>query len=225
MQFQIKNKPDYASLHILLDEGEQVVTETGAMMGMSPELKMETNTKGGLMAGLKRAVGGESFFQNTYTATGSGQRLDLAPAAPGDMEHIALDGNAVVVQRGSYVASTPGVSVNAKWEGAKGFFSGESMIMLACSGAGDLWLGSYGAIHCEHVDGTYVVDTGHIVAFDKSLSYRVKSSGGLKSLLFSGEGLVCEFSGQGRVWFQTRNAPSLAEFLHPFRRVKPKNND
>jgi uncharacterized protein (TIGR00266 family) len=186
---------------------------------------METNMKGGLMAGIMRAAGGESFFQNTYTGTGVGQRLDLAPAAPGDMEHVSLDNATVVVQRGSYVASTPGITVDAKWEGAKGFFSGESMVMLSCSGVGDLWFGSYGAIHCEEVDGTYVVDTGHIVAFDKSLTYRVRSSGGMKSLFFSGEGLVCEFSGRGRVWFQTRNAPTLAEFLHPFRRVKPKQND
>ncbi|MFT4625200.1 MAG: hypothetical protein ACI8PZ_003866 [Myxococcota bacterium] len=225
MQFEIKNQPDFASLHVVLDAGEQVVTETGAMMGMSPGLTMETNMKGGLMAGLKRAVGGESMFMNTYTATESGQRLDLAPSTPGDMVHVRLDGNAVVVQRGSYVASTPDVTVDSKWEGGRGFFAGESLVMLNCHGTGELWLGSYGAIHCEEVDGSYVVDTGHIVAFDQSLTYRVRSSGSMKSLFFSGEGLVCEFSGTGRVWFQTRNAPALAEFLHPFRRVKPKNND
>ena len=85
MEFEIRNKPDYASLHITLDTGEAIQTETGAMMGMSPKLKMETNMKGGLMGGLSRMVGGESVFQNTYTGTADGQRLDLAPSSPGDM--------------------------------------------------------------------------------------------------------------------------------------------
>ena len=89
---------------------------------------------------------------------------------------------------------------------------------------GDLWIASYGAIHIEQVSGSYVVDTTHIVAFDESLTYKVRSVGGMKSLFLSGEGMVCEFSGTGRVWFQTRSASSLAEFLHPFRAVKPKNN-
>jgi uncharacterized protein (AIM24 family) len=82
---------------------------------------------------------------------------------------------------------------------------------------------SYGAIHPVEVDGGYVVDTGHIVAFDDTLTYRVRSVGGLKSLFFSSEGLVCEFSGRGRLWIQTRNASALAAFLHPFRRVKTQN--
>jgi uncharacterized protein (TIGR00266 family) len=221
MQHEIRNKPDFASLHIHFDEGDSVVTEAGAMMGMSPGLKMETNMKGGLMAAAKRAMSGESVFLNTYTATEGGQRIDLAPASPGDMEHVHLDGGAVIVQRGSYCACTPGVTVDSSWGGWKSLKAGEGLVMLHCSGTGELWLSSYGAIHCEHVDGTYVVDTSHIVAFDESLTYTVRSIGGLKSLFLSGEGRVCEFSGKGRVWFQTRSAPSLAEFLHPFRRVKP----
>lgn len=222
MQHEIRNKPDYASLHVVLDQGEQVVTETGAMMGMSPKLKLESNMKGGLLGAAKRALGGESVFLNTYTATEAGQRLDLAPSAPGDLEHITLSDSAVMVQRGSYCACTPGVTIDAKWGGAKSFFAGEGLIMLKCHGSGDLWISSYGAIHCEEVDGTYIVDTTHIVAFDESLTYDVRSVGGMKSLFLSGEGRVCHFSGRGRVWFQTRSAPSLASFLHPFRRIRAK---
>lgn len=222
MQSEIRNRPDYASLHVVLASGEQVVTETGAMMGMSPALKLESNMKGGLFAAAKRALGGESVFLNTYTATADGQRLDLAPSAPGDIEHVQLTGNTLVVQRGSYLASTGDVKAEAKWAGARGFFSGEGLVMLRCSGAGDLWMSSYGAIAKVDVDGSYQVDTTHVVAFDESLQWNVQSSGGLKSLFLSGEGRVVHFSGRGRVWFQTRSAPSLASFLHPFRRVKPK---
>jgi uncharacterized protein (TIGR00266 family) len=224
MKHEIRNKPDYASLHVLLDEGEAVVTESGAMMGMDPALKMETNMKGGLLGAAKRAMSGESVFLNTYTSTGDAQRLDVAPSTPGDMEHIALNDSAVVVQRGSYCACTPGIEVSAKWGGAKSFFGGEGLIMLRASGTGDLWIASYGAIHQVEVNGGYTVDTGHIVAFDESLTFKVTKSGGLKSLFFSSEGLVCQFSGTGRLWIQTRNAPSLAGFLHPFRAVQKNNN-
>lgn len=223
MEFEIRNKPDFASLHLTLANGDQVVTETGAMMGMSVGLKMETNMKGGLMGGLSRMVGGESVFLNTYTADADDMRLDLAPSAPGDMEHIHLDDAAVMVQSGSYCACTPDITVDSKWGGAKSFFGGEGLIMLKCHGSGELWISSYGAIHCEQVNGTYIVDTSHIVAFDDSLTFQVKAiSGGMKSFFLSGEGRVCEFTGTGRVWFQTRSAPNLAEFLHPFRSVKPK---
>ena len=90
MEHSIRNKPDFASVHLVLDQGEQVVTEAGAMMGMSTDLKMETNMKGGLLGAAKRALGGESVFLNTYTATSDGQRLDVASAAPGDIEHLSL---------------------------------------------------------------------------------------------------------------------------------------
>jgi uncharacterized protein (TIGR00266 family) len=223
MQFEIRNKPDYASLHVTLTTGDSVVTEAGAMMGMSPGLKMETNMKGGLLAAAKRAMGGESMFLNTYTATQDDQRLDLAPSQPGDMEHIHLDGSTVIVQRGSYCASTPGVGVDSKWGGWKSMRAGEGLMMLKCSGSGELWMSSYGAIHQVQVNGTYIVDTSHIVAFDESLSYTTRSIGSFKSLFFSGEGFVIEFSGTGRVWFPTRSAPSLAEFLQPYRNVQKSN--
>ena len=225
MEFNIRNNPDYASLHVVLANGEQVVTETGAMMGMSSGLHLDTNLKGGLMGAAKRALGGESLLLNTYTATADGQRLDLAPAAPGDMRHVALTPDkAWMVQSGSYCASTPGVTLDTKWGGARTFFSGEGLFMLKCAGEGDLWVSSYGAIHEVDVQGSYIVDTGHIVAFEDTLSFSVNKVGGLKSLFFSGEGLVCEFSGTGKLWFQTRDVSALASFLHPFRRVKPKQN-
>jgi uncharacterized protein (TIGR00266 family) len=103
--------------------------------------------------------------------------------------------------------------------------AGESLIMLRASGTGDLFLSSYGAIHPVRVEGSYIVDTTNIVAFDESLTFRVRPLGGVKSLLFSKEGLVCEFTGTGRLWIQTRSVDSLAAFLHPYRRIKPKSNN
>jgi uncharacterized protein (TIGR00266 family) len=223
MQSEIRNKPDFASLHVVLGSGEQLVTETGSMMGMDPRIKLDSGLKGGLFAAAKRAMTGESVFLNTYTGTGDAQRLDLAPSAPGDIEHVVLNGNALVVQRGSFLASSGTVTADAKWTGARGFFSGEGLLMLRCHGNGDLWMSSYGAIAKVDVDGSYQVDTTHVVAFDESLQWNVTKVGGLKSLFLSGEGLVVQFTGRGRVWFQTRSAPGLASFLHPFRKIKPKS--
>jgi len=223
MLHEIKNKPDYASLHCTLSNGESVVAESGALMGMSGGVKMETSMKGGIFAAAKRALGGESVFLNTYTASADGQRVDFAPSTPGDMLHIPMAGNTVMVQRGAYVASTGTVTADAKWGGAKTFFSGEGLFMLKCTGMGDLWIASYGAIAEHRVEGRYIVDTTHVVGFDDSLTFNVRKVGGMKSFFLSAEGLVVEFSGSGRVWFQTRSAPSLAGFLHPFRQVVQKS--
>ena len=223
MKHEIKHRPDYAALSVVMDAGEKVVTETGAMMGMDPAIKMETNMKGGLLAAASRALGGESVFLNTYTATGPNQQLDLAPKTPGDMAEVALSGNAVRVQRGSYVAHTGDIEVSAKWGGAKAFFGGEGLIMLEARGTGTMWMASYGAIHLINVTGAYTVDTSHIVAFDESLTFNVTKLGGMKSLFLSQEGLVCRFTGNGRLWIQTRNAPALASFFQPFRRIQAKN--
>ncbi|MCP4868084.1 MAG: TIGR00266 family protein [Proteobacteria bacterium] len=221
MRHEIHNKPDFASLHVFMDKGDQIVTEAGAMMSMSTDLDLQTNMKGGVMGALKRAVGGESVFMNTYTAEKEEQRLDVAPASPGDILHLPMNDTTVMVQRGSYLCSTPDITIDTKFQGLKKtFLSGEGAFLLQAIGTGDLWLSSYGAIHQIDIDGEYIVDTGHIVAFDNTVEFDIKKVGGLKSLLFSGEGLVCEFSGRGRVWIQTRNSGALAAFLSPFRPVK-----
>lgn len=226
MRHEIRNRPDYASLHLELDTGDAVVTEAGAMMAMDTELDLQTNLQGGFMAAAKRALGGESLFLNTYTATADAQRLDVAPATPGDLVHVEVaPGRELTVQRGSFCACTPGVELDSSWGGAKTFFGGEGLIMLKARGSGDLWLASYGAIHEVDVEGEYTVDTGHIVAFEDTLTFDLRKSGGLKSLFLSGEGIVCAFRGRGRLWMQTRSAPALAGILHPFRRVQRKNDD
>ena len=98
----------------------------------------------------------------------------------------------------------------------KGFFSGQRLFLIRASGTGDLWFNTFGALVPVDVDGEYVVDTGHIVAFTEGLDYRVASVGGYKSLFFSGEGLVCRFSGRGRVWIQTRRIGAFASWVFPF---------
>ena len=114
------------------------------------------------------------------------------------------------------------MTLDTKWQGAKGFFAG-GVFLLRAYGEGQVWFSTYGGIHAIDIGQQYfgyVCDNTHMVAFTQGLRYEVKKLSGLKSLFLSGEGLVCEFSGQGRLWLQTRNPGSLAGFLHPFRRVK-----
>jgi uncharacterized protein (TIGR00266 family) len=187
---------------------------------------MKTQMQGGLLAAAKRKMlGGESIFQNTFTATAPAQRLYVAPGPEGDVELIQCDGQTpVFLSSGAFLASTPSVELDTKWGGAKGFFSGAGLFLLKAQGAGPLFFAAYGGIHAVDVGPAgYVCDTSHIVGFTAGLNYEVTRVGGLKSLLFSGEGLVCRFHGQGRLWISTRNPGSLAGFLHPFRRVKSSN--
>ena len=123
------------------------------------------------------------------------------------------------------MAHSDGVEVTGKWQGAKGFFSGEGLVLLKASGQGDIFFNSYGAIIQIDVTGDFMVDTGYIVAFEDTLSYSVTvlpglRGGGFKRLFFSGEGLVCRFQGQGKLWIQTRYASPYLSWINQFRPTK-----
>jgi len=224
VQHTIHYQPSYSLLQLLLEEGEAVQAEAGAMVSMTPNVQMQTQARGGILGGLKRAVlGGESFFINTFTSNGGQGELTLAPTLPGDMMHVPLSGEGMYVQSGSYISSTPGIEVDTKWGGARGFFSGEGLFLLKCEGQGDLFVSSYGAIHAVELAAgqTYIVDTGHMVAFEATMTYSVKGAGGLKETLLSGEGLVSQFVGPGRLYLQSRSMDAFLKFLVP---KLPKGN-
>ncbi|HEV8324852.1 MAG TPA: TIGR00266 family protein [Myxococcota bacterium] len=225
MHSEIYASPDFAMVDVTLQPGESLVAESGAMVGMTTNIQLKTAARGGVLAGLKRKLlGGESFFINTFTAVNTPGMVHIAPAVPGDVMRQNLNNETLMIQSSCFLASAPTVNLDTKWGGAKGFFSGTGMFLLKASGVGDLYISSYGAVHPVQVQGKYIVDTGHIVAFQDSLTYSIRKVGGLKSLFFSGEGLVCEFSGNGMLWLQTRNASSFASWIHPFRPVKAKSN-
>ncbi len=217
--FQIEGRPDYSFLTVKIPSEKMLKVEASSMATMSTNVEMKTKLKGGF----GRFLTGESLFINEFTARGGPGEIKIAPGPPGDLEHLHLNGEVVYLQNSAYVASTPGVEVESKWQGMmKGFFSGESLFLIRASGQGDLWFNTYGAMLEIDVANDYVVDTGFIVAFTEGLRYDVTRVGGYKSLFFSGEGLVCRFSGQGKVWIQTRQVPAFARWTHPFRPAKKK---
>ncbi len=217
MQHEILYQPSYALLKAKLQQGEAISAEAGAMVSMSGGVQIETKARGGVFGALKRSVlGGESFFVNTFKASGD-EEITFAPSLPGDIISIDLQGNTIFAQSGAYIASLPEIQIDTSWGGAKTFFSKEGFFLLKLSGTGDLFLSSYGAIHqIDLVVGQkYMVDTGHMVAFEESVQYNVKRVGGLKSTLFSGEGLVCELTGPGKIYIQTRSADAFLSWLIP----------
>ncbi|MDD5309281.1 MAG: TIGR00266 family protein [Deltaproteobacteria bacterium] len=228
MQSSIQYGPAYAMATIDLAPGESVTVEAGSMMGMSDGLEIKTHIGGNksgffgalvnfLLALVRKFLGGETFFVNTYSPPASRPgRVMVAPAMSGDIVRYQMDGvKSLMVQATSYLASAGDVVIKTKFGGLKSLFSGEGAFWLLCSGKGDLWVNCYGAIHEVDVQDRYVVDTGHIVAFDDTLDYKIKGSGSLKSTLLSGEGLTCHFSGHGKLFIQSRNLGGLVHWITP----------
>jgi uncharacterized protein (TIGR00266 family) len=229
LQFSVEAAPDFPLLRVHLAQGQQVLAEPSAMATMDPSIDLKSGMKGGLGKSLGRMFGGESFIVNTFTAQRGAGEVALAAGGLGDVIHYTLRGaGGLMLQRGAFLAQSTGVEVSASWQGAKGFFSGQGLVMLKATGAGDLFFTAYGAILPMEVDGTLLVDTGYIVAFEDTLSYRITTvpgsrpgaAGKLKSFFFGGEGLVCELSGRGRVWVQTRQVAAFLGWVNPFRPVK-----
>ncbi len=227
MQIEITNRPAASVAKLELDVQENVTCEVGAMIAMTTGITVETTTRnkgggGGILKGLKRMFAGESFFLNQFTAQQAGQHLIIGPNLLGDIVHHRQSGGSMIVQGSSWLASGPGIEIDATWAGfSQALFGGEGIFWVKCTGEGDLLLNSFGAIYEVDVQDQYVVDTGHIVAFEDTLQFKIGAAG--KSWIGSflgGEGLVCKFSGRGKLYCQSHNPPSLGKRLGP--RLKPK---
>ncbi len=218
MKVEILFRPSYSIAKVVLNPNEGIVAESGAMVGMSADIQVETKMRGGLLQSLARSVlGGESFFVNTYRAGSRGGELLLAPTLPGDVFTTELANETYLVQSGSFLASAESVVTDTKWSGARTFFGGEGLIMLRCSGTGTMILSSYGAIHelTLAAGETYTVDTGHLVAFYETMGFKVRSIGGLKTTVLGGEGLVVDLTGPGKALLQTRSEGAFLNWLIP----------
>lgn len=229
ISYRIEHNPSYAFLILDLQANQTVIVEAGAMAAMDSNITMKSKMRGGLAKSVGRMLGGESLFLTEFTAQNTRGELYLSPGVPGDINYYSLEGyNGLIVQSSGFVACSPDIEIDTKFQGLKGFFSGESLFLLKATGRGDFWFSSYGAIVEIQVEDHYVVDTGYIVAFEDTLNYNVEMMGGLsfrnlKTGILGGEGLVCRFSGQGKLWLQSRNLYHLFNFFYPFRPEKSNN--
>lgn len=218
--WEIKNQGAFALAVVNLQPEQTIAAEAGAMVSMSANVDLHSEMKGGVFGALKRAVGGESAFVSTFTARGGAGEVTLAPGAPGDVVGIEMQNQTFMVQSTSYLAGDTSLQVDTKFGGAKSFFGGEGLFVLNISGTGLLLVSSFGAIHRRTLrpGEQYVVDTGHLVAWEGHMQYNLRKaakSGYLRSFL-SGEGMVAEFTGPGEILVQTRNLAAFASMLKPF---------
>jgi uncharacterized protein (TIGR00266 family) len=223
MKYDISCQPSYSLLEVQLAMGEQVVADAGAMAWMSSNVRANTSTRGGVLRGLKRAaLSGESFFQNTFAAEGGPGSVAFAPGAAGDIKAYAMNGGELYLEKGAYLASTPGIQCDAKFDGLRGLFN-EGFFVLRVSGEGMLFFNSYGDMEEVEVNGSYVVDNGYAAAWEPSLQYQLTRARKIRSFLFSDQ-LIMRFTGQGRVWIQSRSSRTMANWIHPFRPQKSSKN-
>jgi uncharacterized protein (TIGR00266 family) len=214
----VEGNPSFSHVNIDLEPGESVTAESGAMQSMSAELDMKAKSNGGFFSGLvKKFFGGETFFINEFTNSGTGpMRVTIAQNVPGEIRELKMRGDQeICLQKGAWLGSAGDIRFKVVWAGFVSWFSGEGLVKLKATGSGTLWFGAYGGIIERKVEGDLKVDDGHLVAYDPSLKLKVALAGDLISSFLGGEGFVTRVVGTGTVYIQTRSLKGLASWLNP----------
>ena len=231
MRYQI-----HGTLHqvveLHLEQGQRVYSETGGMIWMDPQITLDTAAPdggkgllGAIGGALSRAIAGESLFLNFFTAKSAPGRVAFASSFPGKILDIRLGGGqSLIAQRGSFLCAEEAVQIKMEFTkrlGA-GALGGEGFVLQRLTGPGLLFLEIDGEV--THVDlqpgQTILVDSGHIAAFEESVSYDIHFMG-MKNMLLAGEGIaLAKLTGPGRVWLQHMTMQGLAGRLIPFLPIK-----
>lgn len=207
------------SVDILLTKGETVYTESGGMSWMRGNIKMDTNTRGGVMAGLGRALAGESLFLTSYTCEGSQAIITFTPEFPGRIMDVQLAaGQSLICQKDAFMCAEDAVKLEMHFRKrlGTGFFGGEGFILQKLTGPGTAFLEIPGEVRDYELKAneTLMVDPGHIAFFEPTVDYDITRVKGLTNILFSGEGLfLAKLTGPGKVWLQSLPIPNMAAKL------------
>jgi uncharacterized protein (TIGR00266 family) len=218
MEIQVRHNPSFSVARALLQPGESIRSESGAMMAMAADTMLEAKMEGGLMKGLRRSVlGGESLFITTATAGAQGGWIDLAPSLPGDITVVTITPDRpLLIQKGSFLCAEQGVELDTKFGGLKSMVGGEGAFLLHATGQGEVVLSTYGALDRFTLEPNQqvIVDTNHMVAFSESVKMELRkaSQSGVTSVK-SGEGLVFVFTGPGELMMQSRNPDDIVRYV------------
>ena len=213
---------DLPGVSITLDKGESVYTQSGGMAWMDEKIKMETNLTGGLMSGIGRLFSGESLFMATYTSTANDQEIVFASTFPGQiLEFNLTHGEEWICQKSSFLVGVPSIRLNVEWtkKFSAGLFGGEGFILQRIHGEGKVFLETAGSVIKKDLKPGEVikVDTGNVVAFNRSIRYEIETVKGFKNILFGGEGLfLTKLTGPGTVYLQTLTMQNVAGRLIPY---------
>lgn len=204
------------AVEVTLESDEGMYTQSGGMAWMTEGIVMETNTKGGVMKGIGRMFTGESFFMATYKAARDGAIIAFASTVPGEIVPIDVSQTGgMICQKGAFLCAEENVELKAVFTKklSSGFFGGEGFILQDISGSGMVFLEIDGdKIEKDLAPGEVIkVDTGNVVAFDRSVSYEIETVKGLKNIFLGGEGLfLTKLTGPGKVILQTQNFNEFA---------------
>ena len=205
-----------------LQKGETMKDESGAMAFMTTDIKMDTNTGGGLLKGLGRALRGDSIFLSVYTEKSDNQKIAFASCTPGKIIPIRLNGsNSIIGQKNAFLASEESVEISMHFRKklGTGIFGGEGFILQKFTGEGMLFLEIDGEVieHDLQPGEKLLVEQGHIAAMEETVDFDIQRIKGAKNMLFSGEGLfLTTLTGPGKVWIQTMPISKLAEAIIPY---------
>ncbi len=210
------------SVDVWLDKGESMYTERGGMAWMKGDIEMNTNTRGGLLAGLGRALAGESLFMTTYTCKNGQGMITFTPEAPGRIMVFELTaGQSLICQKDAFMAAQESVKLEAffsKRLGA-GFFGGEGFVLQKITGPGVVFLEISGDVREYALQAGEVmrIDPGHIALYEPSVDYSIETVRGVKNVLFAGEGLfLATLKGPGKIWLQSMPINNLAAKIAQF---------
>lgn len=220
MKYEILGGEAFPLLKVFLSQGESVKAESNAMVSYSGGIKLHGKLDGGIGRAMARLFSGESLFLQNFTADEGAGEVMLATFMPGAMKDIEMKGETLQVQAGSFLAATEDIQISTKVQSiSKGLFGGEGFFVSKISGAGHLFLSSFGGIYEINLKAgeEIVIDNGHLVAWDGHLQYSItKGAASLFSSLTSGTVLALRFQGPGRIWIQSRNVKDFQSWILSF---------
>ena len=217
MKTEIKGGAAFSYIDMDLEPGESVITESDAMSSMDARLDLKAIFNGGLLRGLLRKfLGGETLFVSRFSNhSDSPARLTVVQPTPGEIRCHELKDGSLFLQPGAFLACEETVSLGLRWAGFISWIAREGLFRLEVKGTGKVWYGAYGALLDREVDGEFIVDTNHLVAYDPTIKLKLQLAAGLFSSFYSGEGLVTRVQGKGRVVIQTRSISGISSWVNP----------
>ena len=217
MKTEIKGGVAFSYLDVELEPGESITTESDAMSSMDADIELRSRFNGGFFIGLLRKfLGGETLFINDFTNSTQGpRRMTVVQPTPGQVRQVDLNNETLYMQPGAFLACSGDVKVGVAFAGFISWIAREGLFRIAVSGSGTMWYGAFGALLEREVDGEFIVDTSHLVAYEPGIKLKLQLAGGIFSSLFGGEGLVTRVVGKGKIVIQSRSISGIASWINP----------
>lgn len=203
-----------------LNQGEKIYSQSGGLAWMDQNISMDTNMRGGIARSLSRMFGGESIFMSTFSATAPNSTVAFASGFVGEILPMDVS-KPIIAQKTAFLCAQDSVELNMVFTKrfSSGLFGGEGFILQKLSGSGLAFIEVDGNVkEIELQPGQVLkVDTGHIAAFESTVSYEIQVVSGVKNMLFGGEGIFfAVLKGPGKVWLQSMNIHDLADKIIPY---------